>query len=113
MVLIMGLCLGVSLSAACGFRIFIPPLMMSIADRAGYLTLPEDSLFASDRALIILALAALVEVGAYYIPWMDNALDAIEGPVAVVAGILVTETFLMDVAPELRWVLAAILGGTA
>jgi len=113
MELIMWLCLGVSLSAACGFRIFVPPLIMAIADRSGYLALPEDSLFGSDRALVIFALAALVEVGAYYIPWLDNVLDSIEGPVAVVAGVLVTETFLGDMAPELRWVLAAVLGGTA
>ncbi|MGA1283057.1 MAG: DUF4126 domain-containing protein, partial [Prochlorothrix sp.] len=54
-----------------------------------------------------------VEVGAYYIPWLDNVLDSIEGPVAVVAGILVTEAFLGDMAPELRWVLAAVLAAAA
>ncbi|MGA1265015.1 MAG: DUF4126 domain-containing protein, partial [Prochlorothrix sp.] len=53
MELIMGLCLGVSLSAACGFRIFVPPLFMAISDRSGYLALPDDSLFASDHALVI------------------------------------------------------------
>ncbi|MGA1285320.1 MAG: DUF4126 domain-containing protein, partial [Prochlorothrix sp.] len=60
MELIMGLCLGVSLSAACGFRIFVPPLIMAISDRSGYLALPDDSLFASDRALVIFAARAKI-----------------------------------------------------
>ncbi|EPL8632472.1 DUF4126 family protein, partial [Acinetobacter baumannii] len=32
---ILGLCIGVGLSAACGFRVFVPLLVMSIATMMG------------------------------------------------------------------------------
>ena len=37
--LLVGLMIGVGLSAACGFRVFVPMLGMSIANLAGQLTL--------------------------------------------------------------------------
>lgn len=37
--IVMGLVIGVGLSAACGFRVFVPLLGMSIANLAGHLTL--------------------------------------------------------------------------
>jgi hypothetical protein len=31
----------------------------------------------SDAALVAFATALVVEIGAYYVPWLDNALDTI------------------------------------
>jgi hypothetical protein len=59
------------------------------------------------------AVATALEVLAYYIPWLDNALDSIAGPVAVVAGVLVSAAVLTDVDPLLRWTLAILAGGGA
>ena len=36
---ILSVCLGIGLSAACGFRVFVPLLVMSIANLSGHLTL--------------------------------------------------------------------------
>ena len=33
---ILGLCIGIGLSAACGFRIFVPLLVMSVASLMGW-----------------------------------------------------------------------------
>lgn len=55
--------------------------------------------------------ASIVEVGAYYIPWLDNALDTISGPLAMIAGTILTASFLTDSSPVIQWVLAAIVGG--
>ena len=40
--LVSSVALGVCLSAACGFRVFIPLLVMSVAGLAGYFTPAEE-----------------------------------------------------------------------
>ncbi|MEN9229568.1 MAG: DUF4126 domain-containing protein [Thermostichus sp. DG02_5_bins_236] len=109
--------LGLGLSAACGFRIFVPLLVMSMAARSEHLQLADDlHWIGSDTALMVFAVATFLEVSAYYVPWVDNLLDVVATPVAVVAGILVMSAAIGDigeVSPLLRWTLAAILGGGA
>lgn len=105
---------GLGLSAACGFRVFVPLLVMSVAARGGYLPLSSDFAWvATTPALLAFSLATLLEVGAYYVPVVDNALDLIAAPVAVVAGIVVSASVVTDVDPFLRWSLAIIAGGGA
>ena len=106
---------GVGLSAACGFRVFIPPLVLCIASKAGHVTFGQEFAWMdSNVALTAFGLAALLEVGAYYIPWLDNALDTVAAPAAVVAGTLTSASvFGQDMSPWLKWSLAAIAGGSA
>ncbi len=106
---------GVGLSAACGFRVFIPPLVLCIAGKAGHVTFGQEFAWMdSNVALAAFGLAALLEVGAYYIPWLDNALDTVAAPAAVVAGTLTSASvFGQDMSPWLKWSLAAIAGGGA
>jgi len=106
---------GVGLSAACGFRVFIPPLVLCIAGKAGHVTFGQEFAWMdSNVALTAFGLAALLEVGAYYIPWLDNALDTVAAPAAVVAGTLTSASvFGQDMGPWLKWSLAAIAGGGA
>jgi hypothetical protein len=107
-----GLAVGLGLSAASGFRAFLPMLVMSLAARGGHLTLASGMEWvASDAALMILATATVAEVLAYYVPWLDNLLDTLATPAAVVAGTLVTASVITDLGPLLRWALAIILGG--
>lgn len=108
----MALFIGIGLSATCGFRIFVPLLGMSIAHQTGHLALsPGFEWIGSWPAGIAFAVAAVVEVGGYYIPWVDNLLDSIATPGAVVAGTIVTASMIGDVSPFLRWSLALIAGG--
>ena len=112
MEIFLSICLGLGLSAACGFRVFVPLLCLSIA--AHFKVVPLTGSFAwvgSEAALFAFAAATLLEVGAYYIPWLDNALDTIAGPFAVVAGIFVTASVITDIDPFWRWTLAVIAGG--
>jgi hypothetical protein len=112
--IILSVMAGVGLSAACGFRIFIPPLIIAIAAKAGHVNLgTEFAWMSSDVALVAFGLAAVLEVSAYYIPWLDNALDTIAAPVAVVAGTLTSAAVFGDMSPWLKWTLAAIAGGGA
>lgn len=114
MELILSLAVGIGLSAACGFRVFVPLLVAGIAARTGHLDLaPGFEWMASNPALIAFGTATLLEIGAYYFPWLDNALDSVATPAAVVAGTLVTASLVADVGPFLKWTLAVIAGGGA
>ena len=112
--LILSIIVGVGLSAACGFRVFIPPLVMCIAAKSGHVSFgPDFAWMGSHVALATFSIAAVLEICAYYIPWLDNALDTIAAPAAVVAGTVTTAAMLGDISPWLKWSLAAIAGGGA
>ena len=108
----LSLLIGIGLSAACGFRVFVPLLVVSIASHTGHLHLSSGfEWMGSDAALIAFAVATVLEVAAYYIPWLDNLLDTIASPAAVIAGTLVTASLVADMSPFLKWTLAVIAGG--
>jgi len=111
---VLSVLIGLGLAAACGFRVFVPLLIMSLASRAevGHLVLGEHfAWIGSTPALIAFSAATLLEIAGYYIPWVDNLLDAVATPTAVVAGILVTASAMTDVSPMLKWTLAVLAGG--
>ncbi len=105
---------GIGVAAACGFRVFVPLLALGLAGRSGVLPLNDSlTLLASMPALIALGTAALLEVGAYYVPWLDNALDVAAAPAAVIAGVLASAAAITDLPPVLTWGIALIGGGGA
>ena len=109
---LLGIPVGLALSTAAGLRVFIPLLLTSLAARFGYLTLaPGMTWIASDAALIAFATAAIVEIAAYYVPWLDNIADAVAGPAAVTAGIIEMAAVTPDLPPLVRWTVAVIAGG--
>jgi hypothetical protein len=111
---LLSILLGLGLAAACGFRVFVPLLIMSIASRAGagHLVLGQGfAWIGSTAALVTFSVATLLEIAGYYIPWVDNLLDAVATPTAIVAGIVVTASAVTDVDPFLRWTLAILGGG--
>src|SRR5436309_6364987 len=111
---LVSICLGIGLSAACGFRVFVPLLAMSVASLAGHLALAHGfEWIGSYPALVTFAVATCVEVAGYYIPWVDNLLDSIATPAAIIAGTLVTASLVTDVSPLVKWTLAIIAGGGA
>src|SRR5438445_1621214 len=111
---VLSLLIGIGLSAACGFRVFVPLLVVSIASRTGHLHLSHGfEWMGSDAALIAFAAATVLEIAGYYIPWVDNLLDTIASPAAVVAGTLITASLVTDISPFLKWTLAVIAGGGA
>lgn len=111
---ILGIAIGIGLAAACGFRIFVPPLVLSIAALSGHLYLaPGFQWMGTWPAFTAFAVATALEIVGYYIPWVDNVLDTAATPIAVVAGILVSASTMTDVSPFLKWTLAVIAGGGA
>ena len=112
--LVTAVLVGIGLSAACGFRVFVPLLGASIAAHSGYLQLsPEFSWLGSTPALLAFALATILEFGAYSVPFLDHLMDAVATPAAVIAGTLLMASLLGEASPFLRWSLAIIAGGGA
>jgi hypothetical protein len=66
---------------------------------------------AGAPGLIALGVATVVEIGAYYIPWLDHVLDVIATPAAVIAGMVMTASVVTGLDPMLKWTLALIAGG--
>ena len=111
---ILSLCVGIGLSAACGFRVFVPLLITSVAAYSGHLSLSSGfQWIGTYPALIALSLATALEIAGYYIPWVDHFLDTVATPAAIVAGSVITASFITDVSPFLKWTLAVIAGGGA
>lgn len=109
---LLAICVGVGLSAACGFRIFVPLLGLSIAANAGQLELAAGfEWIGSPIAIIAFSVATVLEISAYYIPWLDNLLDSIATPAAIVAGTILTGSMTGDMSPFLKWAIAIIAGG--
>ncbi|MGJ8637962.1 MAG: DUF4126 domain-containing protein [Opitutaceae bacterium] len=116
---------GVGLAAACGFRVFVPLFIASLAANQGFEAdlvgmgfnvqeiLGENSWLGSDMATIALGLATALEIGSYYVPWIDNALDSIASPAAVIAGTFITGEMMPDFIGDgsIKWAAATIMGG--
>ena len=116
----MSIMIGVALSATCGFRVFVPLLAVNIGTRAldadGQPLIELAGGFdwlSSDIALMVFLVATLFEIGGYYIPWIDNLLDTIASPASIVAGTVITASFVNGMDPWLQWLLGVIAGGGA
>ncbi|HIM23093.1 MAG TPA: DUF4126 domain-containing protein [Verrucomicrobia bacterium] len=117
---VMSVLIGIALSATCGFRVFVPLLAVNIGTRAQNVDgEPLIELAAgfdwlsSDIAMMVFLVATLFEIGGYYIPWIDNLLDTVASPAAIVAGTVITASFITGMDPWLQWLLGLIAGGSA
>ncbi|GAA4944483.1 DUF4126 domain-containing protein [Algibacter agarivorans] len=109
---IISICLGVGLSASVGFRVFLPLFALSLASYFDVWLLNESwQWIGSSTALIILGVATLVEIFAYFIPYIDNVLDSIAVPLAALAGTAILQSTVADLSPVITWSLAIIAGG--
>jgi hypothetical protein len=106
--------LGIGLSASAGFRVFIPLLIAALAGKFGLLPLTESFEWMSTwPAIICFGTATLIELIAYYIPVVDNFLDLITTPMAILAGTLLATSVLPVDNELLKWTSGILLGGGA
>lgn len=109
---LIGVLVGIGLSAASGLRVFIPLLGLSVAGFYDVVPLGDSfAWLASWQAMLAFGVASILEVGAYYVPWLDHAMDALLAPAAAIAGTLMTASTLGDASPLLKWSFALIAGG--
>lgn len=108
----LSIALGIGLAAATGFRLFLPLLVLSVAAWTGHVNLNESfAWLGTPTAVLMLGTAAIVEIAAFYIPGVDNLLDTLATPGAVVAGTIASAAVMTDVPPMVKWTAAVIAGG--
>jgi len=102
---------GLGLAAACGLRVFVPLLVLGLAARSGSCEVVESFRWvATTPALVAFGFATVLEVVAFYVPWLDNLLDTIALPAAAIAGAVVATSVLVGMDPWLRWSLGVVAG---
>ncbi|CEG22133.1 hypothetical protein BN1080_01054 [Planococcus massiliensis] len=112
MEMILAICIGLALSATTGFRVFTPLLITGLFVRADWLSLAEGfSWIGSTPALIAFGVATVLEITVNYIPAVGSFMKVLETPLAALAGILLTASFIGDMSPFLEWSIAIIGGG--
>jgi Domain of unknown function (DUF4126) len=106
------LMLAISLSSAAGFRVFVPLLTLSAAAVLGHVDLPMNfDWLENPQALGLFAIAAVLEVLGYAIPWLDHVLDLVATPAAILAGTVMTASLTPEMDPLVKWTLALVAGG--
>lgn len=114
--MIASLCLGISLSAACGLRVFIPMVALSLAAKLGVVTPGAGwEWMGTWPAVLGFSGAAALEIAGFYIPWIDHLLDTLATPLAIITGgaaALATVGVIHGVPDSLTHA-AALLGGGA
>lgn len=104
--------LGVGLAASVGFRVFLPLFALSLAAYFNVWDLNDSwQWIGSLAAVITLGVATVIEVFAYFIPWVDNLLDSVAVPLAAIAGTAVMVSTVAGLDPVVTWSLAIIAGG--
>jgi hypothetical protein len=113
--LLTSVAMGIALSACAGFRVFIPMLAGALAGHFHIIDLPANMAWLSSwPAMLLFGTAAIAEVAAYYIPFVDNILDTIATPLSVGAGTILASSILPLGNNELlRWTVGLLAGGSA
>ncbi len=116
--IIMATLMGISLAAASGFRVFLPPFLLSLAARLNVVWFLDIDLigtqfefFTSTLSIVVLGIATVAEFAAFYAPWIDNALDTIATPASIMAGVAMTAIVLEGNDPIIQWAIAIVAGG--
>ncbi|MFI8604594.1 DUF4126 domain-containing protein [Cellulophaga baltica] len=109
---ILSIFLGIGLAASVGFRVFLPLFALSLASYFNLWELNHSwQWIGSLAAVVALGVATLVEIFAYFIPWVDNLLDSAAVPLAAIAGTAVMVSTVANLDPVITWSLAIIAGG--
>lgn len=104
--------IGIGLAAATGFRVFLPMFAVSLSSYFHWIPTGETFEWLSSLpALITTGIATVVEILAYYIPFVDHLLDTISVPMATIAGSILFASQFTELGTFPQWALALIAGG--
>ncbi|OJU22624.1 MAG: hypothetical protein BGN92_08910 [Sphingobacteriales bacterium 41-5] len=104
--------LGIALAACCGFRVFVPMLVASLASKFHIFNFAESfSWLSSTPVLVALGAATFVEIAAYYVPFIDNILDTVAAPAAGIAGTLLATSVIPIDNEWMKWIIGIVAGG--
>ena len=112
MELLFSVLLGLGLSSAVGFRVFVPALITSVAAYTGKVELAESMQWiGSIPAIVTFGVATILELVAYYIPFVDNLMDTVSTPAAPICGSLLMGSTIIEMDPLIKWPVSIIAGG--
>ncbi|CAA7385891.1 DUF4126 domain-containing protein [Chryseobacterium fistulae] len=104
--------IGLGLAAATGFRVFLPMFAVSLASYFHWIPMNEQfEWLASIPSLITTGTATIIEILAYYMPFIDNLLDTLSIPMATIAGSILFASQFTELGTFFQWALALIAGG--
>ncbi|MCH5720353.1 DUF4126 domain-containing protein [Niabella hibiscisoli] len=104
--------LGIALAACCGFRVFLPMLVAGLVSRFQLFHFSDSFQWLSTTpALICLGAATVLEITAYYVPFIDNLLDTIAAPAAAIAGTLLATSVIPIDNEWMKWIIGIVAGG--
>lgn len=111
--IVLGLLLGLGLSASTGLNTFLPLLLLSAAARfhiAGVQLGTKFEWLTSDGVMIALIVACILEIIGDKIPAVDHFLDATGTFLRPLAGALASASVLTGVDPKIAAILGLIIG---
>ena len=113
----MSIALGLVLSAAAGFRAFLPLFLLGLLQRydlmGGYSLGHSFQWLSSDHAMAALSMATIMEVAADKVPALDHALDVLMTFVRPAAGCVSVLAVLSPQDPVVAYVAGIALAGGA
>ena len=111
--LVWQLMMGFGLAASAGLRAFLPLLVVGVAGRFEVIGLGERfTWMSSDAALVVFAVAVVIEVLGDKIPIVDHGLDAVGTFARPIAGALAAASPITAMDPVTATVVGVILGAT-
>lgn len=115
MELVWSIALGVTLSAAAGFRAFLPLFVLGVMERyhlmAGHTLGQGFGWISGDTGMMVLSVATTVEVLADKFPAVDHALDSLMTFLRPLAGGVSVVAVLSPTDPTFAYVSALVLAG--
>lgn len=111
--IVLGLLLGLGLSASTGLNTFLPLLLLSAAARfhvAGIELGGKFDWLTSDAAMITLVIACVIELIADKIPAVDHFLDGAGTFIRPIAGAVASASVLTGLDPMVAAILGIIVG---
>jgi uncharacterized membrane protein len=111
--IVLGILLGLGLSASTGLNTFLPLLLLSAAARfhiAGITLGSKFEWLTSDAAMITLIVACVIELIADKIPAVDHFLDSAGTIIRPIAGALASASVLTGIDPMVAAIVGIIVG---
>lgn len=113
MQIVLAILLGLGLSASTGLNTFLPLLLLAAAARFGIagITLGEKfEWLTSDVAMIVLIIAAIIELVADKVPAVDHVLDVVGTFIRPVAASVAAASVFTGIDPTVAAVLGLMIG---
>ncbi|MEM9536829.1 MAG: DUF4126 domain-containing protein [Cyanobacteria bacterium P01_E01_bin.45] len=106
--------LGLTLAATAGLRAWLPLLALSVLGHLDVIPLNEQlAWLASPTAIVVLAIATVLEIAADKIPAVDHAMDTLGVVIRPIAGAMAMSAAIADVDPLIAITLGIAAGGTS